>query len=200
MTNKWRPRIGTVVLAILLTVMALPLVSLFFFRLYENQLIRQTEMELIAQGAIIAAIYASEIRDTESVADDRATNAEDHYQPIEPRLDLAVDPVLSPRPDSVPASPNAALAKIGERLSAVLAVSQRTTLVGYRLLDQNGVVIAGGSEVGRSLAHIDEVRTALSGSYSSVLRKRLSDEPAPPPSIRSAAAPSSASSWQCRWW
>ncbi len=42
------------VLAILLTVMAaLPLVGLFFFRLYENQLIRQTESELIAQGAVI---------------------------------------------------------------------------------------------------------------------------------------------------
>ena len=31
--------------------MALPLVGLFFFRLYENQLIRQTEAELIAQSA-----------------------------------------------------------------------------------------------------------------------------------------------------
>ena len=41
-------------LAILLTVMALPLVGLFFFRIYENQLMRQTEAELIAQGAAIA--------------------------------------------------------------------------------------------------------------------------------------------------
>ena len=31
--SKWRPRIGLVVLAILLTVMALPLVGLFFFRI-----------------------------------------------------------------------------------------------------------------------------------------------------------------------
>ena len=61
--QKWRPRIGLVVLAILLTVMALPLVGLFFFRIYENQLIRQTEAELIAQGAAIAAIYAREVRD-----------------------------------------------------------------------------------------------------------------------------------------
>ena len=52
--SKWRPRIGLVVLAILLTVMALPLVGLFFFRIYENQLVRQTEAELIGQGAAIA--------------------------------------------------------------------------------------------------------------------------------------------------
>ena len=59
--DKWRPRIGLVVLAILLTVMALPLVGLFFFRIYENQLVRQTEAELIGQGAAIAAIYAREV-------------------------------------------------------------------------------------------------------------------------------------------
>ena len=61
--SKWRPRIGLVVLAILLTVMALPLVGLFFFRIYENQLVRQTEAELIGQGAAIVAIYAREVRD-----------------------------------------------------------------------------------------------------------------------------------------
>ncbi len=48
--NKWRPSIGLVVRAILLTVMALPLVGLFFFRIYENQLVRQTEAELIRPG------------------------------------------------------------------------------------------------------------------------------------------------------
>ena len=187
MNDKWRPRIGTVVLAILLTVMALPLVSLFFFRLYENQLIRETESELIAQGAVIAAIYASEARDAgmdapeldANTADDPAADVGDHYQPIEPRLDLAITPVLDPRPDSVPARADAEHADIDERLSAILAEAQRTTLAGYRLLDRNGVVIAGGGEIGRSLAHIDEVRTALSGKYASVLRRRVSDEPDP---------------------
>ncbi|TJW31171.1 MAG: two-component sensor histidine kinase, partial [Mesorhizobium sp.] len=61
--RKWRPRLATVVIAILILVMALPLVGLFFFRLYENQLIRQTEAELIAQGAVLAAVYAQEVRD-----------------------------------------------------------------------------------------------------------------------------------------
>ena len=134
MRDKWRPRIRTVVLAILLTVMALPLVGLFFFRLYENQLIRQTESELIAQGAVIAAIYAGEIRSAgvkpselgAEVADDQAADAGERYRPIEPRLDLAVDPVLEPRPNSVDASPDAELAGIGERLSAILEAAQQT--------------------------------------------------------------------------
>ena len=37
---------------------ALPLVGLFFFRLYDNQLIHQTQAELIAQSRVLAAVYA----------------------------------------------------------------------------------------------------------------------------------------------
>ncbi|TGV81352.1 two-component sensor histidine kinase, partial [Mesorhizobium sp. M2D.F.Ca.ET.145.01.1.1] len=88
--------------------MALPLVGLFFFRLYENQLIRQTEAELIAQGAAIAAIYAQEVRDAGILPEklgapmpganggaSRSANPESPYRPIEPRLDLASDYVLA---------------------------------------------------------------------------------------------------------
>ena len=45
----------------MLAVWPLPLVGLFFFRLYENQLIRQTQAELIAQSGVLAAIYAHEV-------------------------------------------------------------------------------------------------------------------------------------------
>ena len=94
-------------LAILLTVMALPLVGLFFFRIYENQLVRQTEAELIGQGAAIAAIYAREVREAalppeklgvavaaapdRSASSDRRGEPDEPYRPIEPSLDLAVD-------------------------------------------------------------------------------------------------------------
>ena len=133
--NKWRPSIGLVVLAILLTVMALPLVGLFFFRIYENQLVRQTEAELIGQGAAIAAIYAREVRDaalppdklgavvaappdSASSFDLRSEPDEDWpYRPIEPSLDLAVDSILPARPDALPATPDPAFAAIGARLT-----------------------------------------------------------------------------------
>ncbi|TIX64336.1 MAG: two-component sensor histidine kinase, partial [Mesorhizobium sp.] len=97
--DKWRPRLATVVVAILIVVMALPLVGLFFFRLYENQLIRQTEAELIAQGAVLAAIYAEDVRQAgiapeklgAPVSADPARDNNYPYDPIEPRLDLASD-------------------------------------------------------------------------------------------------------------
>ncbi|WP_217577127.1 ATP-binding protein [Mesorhizobium sp. GbtcB19] len=186
--ERWRPRLATVVIAILIVVMALPLVGLFFFRLYENQLIRQTEGELIAQGAVVAAIYASEVRAAgiapeklgAPVSADPARDNNYPYDPIEPRLDLAYDDVMPSRPASLPATPDPAFTAIGARLDGILDETQKTTLAGFRLLDPRGVVIAGGDEVGRSLGEIEEVRTALSGAYASELRLRIPDQPAPP--------------------
>ena len=96
------------------------------------------------------------------------------YRPIEPSLDLAVDPMLEARPDPLPATPDPAFAAIGARLTDVLADTQQTTLAGLRLLDPTGVVIAGGgNDVGRSFAEVEEVRAALAGRYASVLRERV---------------------------
>ncbi|WP_136616101.1 MULTISPECIES: sensor histidine kinase [Mesorhizobium] len=191
--RKWRPRLATVVVAILILVMALPLVGLFFFRLYENQLIRQTEAELIAQGAAIAAIYAQDVRDAgiapeklgapipePSRDSSRSVNPDPLYRPIEPQLDLASDYVLPTRPAAISAAADPAFAAIGTRLSGILDATQKTTLAGFRLLDPRGVVIAGRGEVGQSLAGIEEVREALDGRYASALRLRIPDQPAPP--------------------
>ncbi len=185
--RKWRPRLATVVVAILILVMGLPLVGLFFFRLYENQLIRQTEAELIAQSAVIAAIYAQDVREAGIPADKLGVpvpasrgNVNYPYLPIEPSLDLASDTVLPTRPAAIPATIDPAFAAIGARLSGVLDATQKTTLAGFRLLDPRGVVIAGRDEVGQSLADVPEVRGALAGRYASELRLRIPDQPTPP--------------------
>src|SRR5260370_4811528 len=59
--DKWRPSVGFIIFTVLASVAALPLVGLFFFRLYHNQLIHQTQAELIAQSKVLAAIYAREV-------------------------------------------------------------------------------------------------------------------------------------------
>jgi signal transduction histidine kinase len=53
------------------------------------------------------------------------------------------------------------------------------TLAGFRLLDPNGVVIAGRDEVGLSLAHLQEVAEALRGRFSGALRVRISKHDQP---------------------
>ena len=60
-----------------------------------------------------------------------------------------------------------------------LAATQNVTLAGFRLLDPNGIVIAGREEVGLSLAHLEEVAEALQGRFSAVLRVRISKHDQP---------------------
>lgn len=195
--RKWRPGIGLIIVSILLTMMALPLVGLFFFRIYENQLVRQTEAALIAEAAAIGAAYARDLRDAglpperlgtvvsgsgaaSSSGVGRAPLAVWPYRPIEPRLDLATDYILGPRPDAEPATPDPAFAAVGARLDRVIADTQVTTLAGFRLLDPSGVVIAGGGDIGRSFAGVDEVQAALAGQYASAFRQRIAARPVPP--------------------
>jgi two-component system sensor histidine kinase CreC len=182
--QKWRPSLAMIVFAVLTTVTALPLAGLFFFRLYENQLIRQTEAELVAQCAVLAALFEREVDSTRGkpATGGAPGHRERPFRPIDPSLDLAGSKILGPRPDGrTPRSPpDAALLDIGRSLQPILANAQKTTLAGFRLLDRDGVVIGGGNEIGMSLAHVEEVAQALDGHYSSVLRLRIRNQPPPP--------------------
>ena len=172
----------------LLIVLLLPLAGLFFFRIYENQLVRQTESELIAQSAVIGSVYAGEVRKATipvgtfgSVAP-ASPSSNERYHPIEATLDLTSSVIGPRRPDGVKPvqQVDSRLLTIGQSLEGILIQTQDVTLAGFRLLDPQGVVIAGGDEVGLSLAHVDEVASALKGSFTSALRQRVSNEPPPP--------------------
>lgn len=186
--HKWRPSLWLITALVLATVLALPLVGLFFFRFYENQLIQRTEAELIGQSAILSATLAAEIAAQPDVPLGAAVPSEllrgpgEPYAPIEPKLDLARGPILNARPDARPAANPAhpVLQAIGQRTTPILIEAQTVTLAGFRILDPNGIVIAGKGEIGLSLAHIEEVRDALAGRFRAVLRTRVSKNPPPP--------------------
>ncbi len=175
-------RLRTILLMVVLSVLLLPLASLYFFRFYENVLVQKTEVELITQSAVFSSIYRELIGENTMLK-------EGVYTPVFPQLDLSKQDVLSPRPDAefsfaynqTIGYPAAQLA--GRSMQNILTNTQRVTLAGMRILDRNGVVVAGGGELNMSLGHIKEVQQALNGQYSSVLRMRISDEP--PPSIAS---------------
>jgi two-component system, OmpR family, sensor histidine kinase CreC len=107
---------------------------------------------------------------------------EDRFAPIRPALDLAGDELFRRRPDALPARTPAdpAYVEIGAKLWPLIVETQRVTLAGFRILDPHGVVIAGRDEVGQSLAHIEEVASALQGQYRAVLRTRVPDKQPPP--------------------
>ncbi len=186
---KWRPSLWMITAALIAGVLILPLSGLVFFRLYENQLVRQTEGELIAQAAVLAAAYQREIAragpDVFPIGPERPReepiDPEGRYAPIVPSLDLAASPILASRPDATfaPAAHPEAL-RLGLVFEEIAREAQRTTLAGFRFLDANGVVIAGRVETGGSLAHVAEVREALAGRFSAVLRNRVRDAPPPP--------------------
>jgi len=184
--------ISTILLIVNLMVLALPLGGIVFFRLYENQLVRETEAELIAQSAFVAEIYKREIQNQSSgqggledfglgLEKSRPKSVYKYYTPQKTELDLATDTMLPPRPDGV--VPDVAADDISQRAGRVmdpmLHSAQKTTLAGMRVLDQNGIVVSGGGETGLSFAHIPEVRTAMTGHYASVIRERVSDNPVP---------------------
>jgi signal transduction histidine kinase len=188
--QKWRPSLSLVVFLVLTAVLLLPLFSLYFLKVYQNQLIQQTEAELIAQSAVLSAVFHREVETAipkdvalgTRIAPAAPTPSGEPYQPIWPRLELANQSVLPPRPEartpSVPADP--AFAALGARMMPDLIATQNVTLAGFRLLDPNGVVIAGREEAGLSLAHLAEISEALQGHFRGALRARISKHDAPP--------------------
>ncbi|MDE1461233.1 sensor histidine kinase [Spartinivicinus poritis] len=182
-------RLRTVFLIVSLVVLVLPLGSIFFFRIYENELVRQTELSLISQAAVIAASYKQQVANLITaksnygvkINNEAKPKIDNYYTPIYPQIDLAKNKSLPSRPDGItPQTPADTVAvQAGKLLTVVLLDSQKTTLTGIRLLDYHGNVIAGRSELGLSFAHISEIKAAMEGHYTSVIRQRISDEPPP---------------------
>jgi signal transduction histidine kinase len=197
------PRLGLRSLFVLLGLLVLGLAGagLVLFRVYDNQLIRQTEAELIAQGTSLASAFKKavlerlpehELSGAPSAQSYGAAVAEPFrglYQPgpalhaHPPRLALGSEVVRGrAEPATSPVTPaDAAALAAGESLAPILEETKQTTLAGLRIVDFRGTVVASsGLELGQSLAEREEVRRALQGETTSLLRRRVSDEPAPP--------------------
>lgn len=171
MTGRWTPHLATVVALVLLLVLMLPFAGLFLFKFYASQLVQQTEESLQGQAVVLAAEYAALYSEDETLTTDG---------PIFPTISIADDPILPPRADGIPVDlPDGIYVDIGRVLTQVSVAAQSQTLVGYRILDQHGVVIGGSAEIGMSLAHVPEVTTALAGSPTSVARVRVRETPEP---------------------
>ncbi|WP_404338206.1 sensor histidine kinase [Sphingomonas sp. MMS12-HWE2-04] len=160
-------RLRTILLATLLFTAALPGVGALFLRVYENTLVRQTEAELVAQGAALAAAaQALWPGATPTPGDPR------DYRPEASTIDLRTTPVLDERP---PAQPRAEAGdpqaiEMVRRLEPILRTTQRTTLASIQLVDRSGVIVRGAG-VGGSYAQVGEVAQGLHGQVTTVLRR-----------------------------
>lgn len=183
-------RIGVLLLGANAFVLMVPLLAILALRLYDNYLVRQTERQLIAQSVAIAEVYR-ELWLEESGRTGPAAAAPDFRQPgkrdatfipIEPVSSLRYG-VLPPQPDALPIAERRDTPEVraGHRMNAMLRRMQVYNLSAVRILDAAGCVVATTrGEDGLCLAELSEVKTALAGTYTAVVRERISDEPLPP--------------------
>jgi signal transduction histidine kinase len=188
---RFRPRLRTLVLALALLTFGLSWAGLIVLRVYDNQLLRQTEGELIAEAGFATASYREALRAQGAPPDYGVQIAPALAETLAPagkplglkaRLALGADVVRPPaepaRPPEVPADPLAVAA--GRRVTPLLAAAKPIALSGVRVVDARGVVVASsGLEEGTSIAHREEVRRALAGEAVSLMRRRISDDPSP---------------------
>jgi signal transduction histidine kinase len=165
-------RLRTILFLSLLFVAALPGVGAVFLRVYENTLVQQTEAELIAQGAVLAGAWRA---DWPAPLQPPAEG----FAPQPPTIDLNAMPLLPPQPaaaatDAV-AAPEARAAAV--KLAPVVREASRTTLAATRVLDAQGIVVLGADDFRRSYAEVPEVRAALAGRTTTVLRRRADYAP-----------------------
>ncbi|MEZ0226717.1 MAG: sensor histidine kinase [Alphaproteobacteria bacterium] len=182
-------RLHTVFGSIFFVVLLLPLSGMYFFRIYEGELVRQTESELIAEGVFISAMYKDEFRKTTLLPPGDYGNpvtalelpADERYRPFPPQMNLNNAAIYPPRPDPIspPFTPDPVAQEIGKKISPILLEAKTSMLSSMRVVDPKGTVVAGTSEEGLSLANIEEISTVLTGRYISLIRQRISDEPRP---------------------
>ncbi|MBV8685448.1 MAG: HAMP domain-containing histidine kinase [Alphaproteobacteria bacterium] len=165
-------RLRTILFVTFLFVAALPGVGAVFLRVYENTLVQQTEAELIAEGAVLAAAYRDAWPEPLPPPPGR-------LEPQPPTIDLNAMPVLAEQPPAArtrrPAAAPARLA--GAKLAPVVREAFRTTLAATRILDGQGIVVLGADDYRGSYAHLPEVRDALAERTTTVLRRRGGYEP-----------------------
>ena len=181
-------RLHTVFAAVFIVILLLPLSGMYFFRVYESELVRQTESELIAQGVFLSSMYKDAFRHVKPAPPDYGNPvtaleapADERYRPFPPKLDLRTADFFSPRPDPItpPAPADPVAVELGKKITPIMHEAMISTLASMRIVDPQGVIVAGTSEIGLSLANVEEINTVLTGRYISVLRQRISDEPRP---------------------
>lgn len=185
-----KPSIRTVLLSVNLAVLLLPLAGIWGFRLYETELIRRTEAELISQTVLIKEMF---LREFDRLGLDEVESGkllgpridlkyrelhiyrDGQFRKIYPRLDISSERKRDPiqEPEISTALSNENQIKIARELTSVLHRAQFNLLSAIRIVAADGTVIASTSEAtGYNLIEREEIRRALSGEPLSIIRQR----------------------------
>jgi signal transduction histidine kinase len=158
-------------------------------------LIRETENELIAQAVIISNIYKKMLQDQFPTLDlsnygkalpQKHWHKEDanlgKWRPLPATLNLNSAPIAGFAPNAIELAVKADKKawQLGMQLDDLLKETQLTTLAGIRILDVNGIIVSStGWTKNKSLISMKDVKEALTGTTTRIIRKRepLVEEP-----------------------
>lgn len=175
--KRYWPRLSlrTYLFASFFLVAALPGVGAVFLRVYENTLVRQTEAELAAQSAALAAsavaLWPAAAPGRPVTAPETGKRRASYTEQAGTTVDLNAMPILPERPAPALAGPPAPDARAAaDRLAPILAATRAETLASIILLDREGRIVSGSALRG-SYAALPEVADALAGAPRTVLRR-----------------------------
>jgi signal transduction histidine kinase len=176
--RHWPPlRLRAILFLALLFVAVLPVGGAVFLRVFENTLVRQTEAELIAQGAALVAAIETAWPGADP-APPANPHDRDYYRPETTTIDLSRGVVLPERPapgrPTAPADPTAR--SVASALEPVFRRTSRSTLASIVILDRHGVVVRGAG-TGGSYAGLPEVAAALAGQRRTTMRNNYAERP-----------------------
>jgi len=172
-----------------LSVLALLAGAALFLRLYQSELVRRTEAELIAQGAFVRSLYRERLVRQLAAGCGGPGGLEEYGRPVEvawpvrddelrpipPRLDLASELIDVPAPEATATRRDAdrCARSAGREIQSMLDEVQRITLSGIMVVDPRGTIVATTQRNrGRSLYHRNEVARALEGEIVTKVRHR----------------------------
>ncbi|MDR3135474.1 MAG: HAMP domain-containing histidine kinase [Deltaproteobacteria bacterium] len=177
--GSWHPSLRLILLLVNLVILAMPVSGLYLFRIYEDELILQTESELISQAALVAAMFRREAAEIGG-----PNYGLPHWaNPFEPGSGLRIVPTILNRstspihqdPPSFAASsrqPDMVAVEAAKNITPIIKEATLTTLSTIVILDFHGLIASEGRGQGLSMERNPEVARALEGHYSSLLRAR----------------------------
>jgi len=164
-------RLRVILFGVLLFAAVMPAIGAIALRVFENTLVRQTEAELVAQGAALAAFASVGWPGAPPPVPRPVKPPDGYYRPESTTIDLSRGPVLGERPPPRPArrAPDPEAVAVARAITPVIDRTTRTTLASVIMLDRRGLAVAGPGREG-DFSRLPEVQTALAGRPRTVLR------------------------------
>lgn len=164
-------RLQVILFGVLLFAAVMPAIGAIALRVFENTLVRQTEAELVAQGAALAAVASVEWPGAPPPVPRPVKPPDGYYRPEFTTIDLSGGPVLGERPPPRTArrAPDPDALVVARLITPIIDRTTRTTLASVIMLDRRGIAVAGPGR-GGDFSRLPEVQTALTGRPRTVLR------------------------------